>query len=70
MSCPSLEGQRKRQRAISGQVIRKTAEPNDKLYSLDSRIFKREITPGISHISDVVLLRKDYESHLSSVAID
>ena len=35
------------------------AELDDELYSLASRIFKREITTVISHISHVVLLPKD-----------
>ena len=36
-----------------------TVELDDELYNLDSRIFKRDITPVTSHISYVVLLPKD-----------
>ena len=37
----------------------RTAEPDNELDSFDSRIFKRDITPVISHIVYIVLLPKD-----------
>ena len=49
----------KKQTELKIQTIDQTAaEPEDELYSLDSRIFKRDITPVISHIFHVVLLPK------------
>ena len=36
-----------------------TAEPDDELYSLDSRILKIEITSVVLHVTQVVLLPKD-----------
>ena len=50
-SRPSLDKQTGSKIQASNLTI---AEPNDELYSLDSRILKREITPGKSHISSIV----------------
>ena len=41
-----------------GKQIR-TAKLDDELHSLDGRISKREITPIISDITNIVLLTKD-----------
>ena len=46
-----------------------TAEPGDKVDRLDRSIVKRENTPLMSHISNVVLLPKNSWSCLNSSVI-
>ena len=60
---PSLEGRssesdRDKQTRFR-QAIKQTVVSDNELYSLDSRIFQREIIPVILHISHTVLLLKD-----------
>ena len=61
--CLSLKGQTERDRP-SKQIQSRdqtdpNAEPDNKLDSLNSRIFKTEITPIISNMSNTVLLPKN-----------